>query len=164
MKTVLEIGALLNARNQADKLVQNMDLRIQKVTSLVAKAIHRPRVFFQIGVSPIVSVGTHTFIHELIVIAGGINLAAGSIPYPRFSREKVLALSPEIIIITSMARSAVFEKVKAEWEQWPDMPAVRNQRIYVEDSNFFDRPTPRLVDGLELLIRLIHPELVETIQ
>ncbi len=164
MKTVLEIGALLNARDQADKLVQNMDLRIQKVTSMVAKATHRPRVFFQIGVSPIVSVGTHTFIHELIVIAGGINLAAGPIPYPRFSRERVLALSPEIIIITSMARSAVFEKIKADWEKWPHMPAVRNQRIYVEDSNFFDRPTPRLVDGLELLIRLIHPELVETNQ
>ncbi|MDH3722876.1 MAG: cobalamin-binding protein [Desulfobacteraceae bacterium] len=164
MKTVLEIGTLLNAKNRANQLVQNMDLRIQKVKSLVAKTTHRPRVFLQIGVSPIVSAGTHTFIHELIVIAGGTNLAAGPIPYPRFSLEKVLALSPEIIIITSMARSAVFEKVKAEWEKWPNMPAVRNQRIYVEDSNFFDRPTPRLVDGLELLIRLIHPELVEKFQ
>lgn len=164
MKTVLEIGTLLNAKNRANQLVQNMDLRIQKVKSLVAKTTHRPRIFLQIGVSPIVSAGTHTFIHELIVIAGGTNLAAGPIPYPRFSLEKVLALSPEIIIITSMARSAVFEKVKAEWEKWPNMPAVRNQRIYVEDSNFFDRPTPRLVDGLELLIRLIHPELVEKIQ
>lgn len=164
MKTVLEIGTLLNAKGRANQLVQNMDLRIQKVKSLVAKTTHRPRVFLQIGVSPIVSAGTHTFIHELIVIAGGTNLSAGPIPYPRFSREKVLALSPEIIIITSMARSAVFEKVKAEWEKWPNMPAVRNQRIYVEDSNFFDRPTPRLVDGLELLIRLIHPELVENIQ
>ena len=164
MKTVLEIGTLLNAKGRANQLVQNMDLRIQKVKSLVAKTKHRPRVFLQIGVSPIVSAGTHTFIHELIVIAGGTNLSAGPIPYPRFSREKVLALSPEIIIITSMARSAVFEKVKAEWEKWPNMPAVRNQHIYVEDSNFFDRPTPRLVDGLELLIRLIHPELVENIQ
>jgi len=164
MKTVLEIGALLKAKDQAAKLVQNMELRIQKVTSLVAKSTHRPRVFFQIGVSPIVSVGTHTFIHELIDIAGGTNLAAGPIPYPRFSREKVLALSPEIIIITSMARKAIFEKVKAEWEKWPDMSAVRDQHIYVEDSNFFDRPTPRLVDGLELLFRLIHPELVEKIQ
>jgi iron complex transport system substrate-binding protein len=164
MKTVLEIGTLLNAKNRANLLVQNMDLRIQKVKSLVAKATHRPKVFFQIGVSPIVSVGTHTFIHELIVIAGGTNLAAGSISYPRFSLEKVLALSPEIIIITSMERKAIFEKVKAEWEKWPNMPAVRNQRIYVEDSNFFDRPTPRLVDGLELLLRLIHPELVEKTQ
>lgn len=164
MRTVLDIGTLLNAEDRANQLVQKMELRIQKVKSLVAKSTHRPRVFFQIGVSPIVSVGTHTFMHELIDIAGGTNLAAGSISYPRFSREKVLALSPEIIIITSMARKAIFEKVKAEWEKWPNMPAVRNQRIYIEDSNFFDRPTLRLVDGLELLLRLIHPELVEKIK
>lgn len=161
MKTVLEIGGLLDAKEQANRLVKSMQLRIQKVKSLVAITTQRPKVFFQIGVSPIVSVGTDTFIHELIVIAGGINLAAGVVPYPRFSREQVLALSPEIIIITSMARNAIFEEVKAEWEKWPNMPAVRNQRIFIEDSNFFDRPTPRLVDGLELLIRLIHPELVE---
>lgn len=164
MKTVLDIGTLLNAEDRANQLVQDMESRIKNVKARAAKASHRPRVFFQIGVSPIVSVGTHTFIHELIVMAGGTNIAAGPVPYPRFSREKILALSPDIIIITSMARSAVFEKVKAEWEKWPNMPAVRNQRIYIEDSNFFDRPTPRLVNGLELLIRLIHPELVEKIQ
>ena len=159
MQTVLEIGGLINAEKMADLLVKDMDLRIQKVKSLVSNVAHRPRVFFQIGVSPIVSVGTHTFIHGLIVLAGGINLAEGPISYPRFSREQVLALSPEVIIITSMARAAVFEQVKAEWNKWPDLPAVRNQRIFLEDSNFFDRPTPRLVDGLELLARLIHPEL-----
>jgi len=161
MKTVLEIGGLLDAKEQANRLVKRMQLRIQKVKSLVATTTQRPRVFFQIGVSPIVSVGTDTFIHELIVTAGGINLAAGPVPYPRFSREQVLALSPEIILITSMTRGAIFEEVKAEWEKWPNLPAVRNRRIFIEDSNFFDRPTPRLVDGLELLIRLIHPELVE---
>jgi cobalamin transport system substrate-binding protein len=159
MQTVLEIGGLINAEKEADILVLNMDLRIKKVQSLVSNATRRPRVFFQIGVSPIVSVGTHTFIHGLIVLAGGTNLAEGPISYPRFSREQVLALSPEVIIITSMARAAVFEQVKAEWNKWPDLPAVRNQRIFLEDSNFFDRPTPRLVDGLELLVRLIHPEL-----
>lgn len=164
MITVLEIGNLLDAKEQANRLVSNMQGRIQKVKALVATTERRPGVFFQIGVSPIVSVGTDTFIHELIVIAGGINLAAGSLPYPRFSREQVLALSPEMIIITSMARGAIFEEVKAEWEQWPNMPAVRNRRIFIEDSNFFDRPTPRLVDGLELLMRLIHPEFVEKSQ
>lgn len=161
MNTIIEIGELLDADEKAKMLVRDMHSRIQRVKSLVEKAAHRPGVFFQIGISPIVSVGTPTFIHELIVLAGGTNLASGSIPYPRFSREQVLALSPEVFIITSMARAAVFEKVKAEWSQWPNLPAVRNKRIYLEDSNLFDRPTPRLVGGLELLVRLIHPELFE---
>jgi len=159
MQTVSRIGELLNADKTADSLVRNMQSRIQRVTSRIVKATRRPRVFFQIGVSPIVSVGTHTFIHELIVLAGGKNLAEGSIAYPRFSREQVLALSPEVFIITSMARAATFEQVKMEWNRWPNIPAVRDQRIFLEDSNLFDRPTPRLIDGLELLARRIHPEL-----
>jgi iron complex transport system substrate-binding protein len=161
MKTVQKIGGLLNVEEKADKLAQSMNLRIQKVKSLVAKTTYRPRVFFQIGVSPIVSVGNNTFSHELIVLAGGKNLAEGPIAYPRFSIEQVLALSPEVIIITSMARAAVFKQVKAEWNRWPNMPAVRDHHIFIEDSNLFDRPTPRLVDGLELMVRLIHPELFE---
>jgi iron complex transport system substrate-binding protein len=101
--------------------------------------------------------------HELIILAGGINLAAGPVTYPRFSLEQVFALSPEVIIITSMARATIFEKIKSEWNKWPNLPAVRDKRIFLEDSNLFDRPTPRLVDGLELLIRLIHPELFEEV-
>ena len=158
MDTIIEVGKLLNAGHKANVLVHNMRLRIHRVKALVEKSVHRPGVFFQIGISPIVSVGTPTFIHELIHIAGGTNLSAGPVPYPRFSREQVIALSPEIIIITSMSRAAVFEQVKADWNKWPNLPAVKNQRIFLEDSNLFDRPTPRLVDGLELLVKLIHPE------
>jgi iron complex transport system substrate-binding protein len=168
LESVLEalqrIGGLLGAEDKAHGIVQGIRQRIQKVESQVRRVNHRPRVFFQIGVSPIVSVGTHTFIHELIVQAGGINVAEGPTPYPRFSREQVLGLSPDIVIITSMARSAVFSKVKAEWQQWKDMPAVRNDRVFVQESNLFDRPSPRLVDALEVLVRLIHPELFEESQ
>lgn len=158
IETISEMGKLLDASQNAKNLVDNMRSRIYRVKARVEKTVHRPGVFFQIGISPIVSVGTPTFIHELIVLAGGTNLAAGPVPYPRFNKEQVIAISPEIIIITSMSRAAVFEQVKAEWNQWPHLPAVKNQRIFLEDSNLFDRPTPRLVDGLELLVRLIHPE------
>ena len=156
--TVDEVGRLLNADQHAKTLVHDMRSRIERVKALIDNTHHRPGVFFQIGISPIVSVGTPTFIHELIHLAGGTNLAAGPVPYPRLSREQVIALSPEIIIIASMSRAAVFEQVKADWNKWPHLPAVKHHRIFLEDSNLFDRPTPRLVDGLELLAKLIHPE------
>ena len=161
LETIREIGTILNADDRAITLTTSMRARIQRVKSRVAQVNHRPRVFFQIGVSPIVSVGTETFIHELIEIAGGKNLAEGPLAYPRFSREQVLTLKPEVLIITSMARQAVFEQVKAQWRRWPNIPAVRDDRIHLVDSDLFDRPSPRLVNGLELLIRLIHPELQE---
>ena len=161
LETIREIGAILNADDRAITLTTSMRARVKRVKSRVARVNHRPRVFFQIGVSPIVSVGTETFIHELIEIAGGKNLAEGPLAYPRFSREQVLTLKPEVLIITSMARQAVFEQVKAQWRRWPSIPAVRDDRIHLVDSDLFDRPSPRLVSGLELLIRLIHPELQE---
>jgi len=161
MGTMSRIGELLQAEKQAEQFVQGMRRRIQAVENLVAKTDHRPGLFFQIGVSPIVSVGTNTFIHELIVRAGARNLAEGDTPYPRFSKEQVLGMSPDIIIVTSMARATVFEKIKQDWSQWTNLPAVKNDRIYFKDSSLFNRPSPRLVDALEILVRLIHPEMFE---
>ena len=159
MLTILDIGTLLEATEKAKSLADNMRSRIETIKSVIKTARFQPRVFFQIGISPIVSVGNDSFINELISLAGGINVAAGDIAYPRFSREQVLALSPDVFIISSMARDVLFEKVKADWNQWPNMPAVHNRRIHLVDSNLFDRPSPRLVEALEVLAKLIHPEL-----
>jgi iron complex transport system substrate-binding protein len=161
IETILEIGQLLNAAERANLLAKTMGNRLQRVMKIAAQTEKRPRVFIQIGISPIISVGPKTFVHDLIVKAGGINVAAGSAAYPRYSREQVLALSPEIIIITSMARQADFEKVKKDWRQWSNLPAARNQSIFLVDSDVFNRPSPRLINGLELLVELIHPESFE---
>lgn len=158
MDTLQELGRLLGVSDRSVAIVAEMQQRIAKVRQAVAGAAHRPTVFFQIGIAPIVSVGTDTFINELIDMAGGVNLAAGDTPYPRFSKEAVIASRPEVLIITSMARKAVFDQVKREWREWEAMPAVKNDRIYLVDSNVLDRATPRLVDGLEMLARLIHPD------
>ncbi|MDZ7699840.1 MAG: ABC transporter substrate-binding protein [Deltaproteobacteria bacterium] len=122
---------------------------------------HTVHCFFQIGITPIISVGSPTFIHELIVLAGGENVARGPTAYPRFSQEQVVALAPEVLIITSMARGGHFEEVKKSWEKWSDLPAVKNHRILVVDSNLFDRASPRIVDALETLAMKIHPERFE---
>jgi iron complex transport system substrate-binding protein len=161
METIGELGRLLDVTERATAIVSNMRARVDHVKQCIAGASHRPTVFFQIGISPIVSVGTHTFLHELIVMAGGINLTQGQTPYPRLSKEEVIVLRPEVMIIASMARKAVFEQVKRDWQQWSEVPAVKNNRIYLVDSNVLDRPTPRLVEGLELLARLIHPDRFE---
>lgn len=159
MSTLIEIGRLLHAEAQAEVLVAKMRGRIEGVKARVATTQVRPKIFFQIGIVPIVSLGTNTCIGELITTAGGHNLAAGPTPYPRFSKEQVVALEPEVIIITSMTRGQDFEPVRDDWYRWSNLPAVRNHRIHIVESDIFDRPSPRLVEGLELLARLIHPEL-----
>jgi iron complex transport system substrate-binding protein len=161
MQSIEAIGGLLDAAAVARDVVADMRQRIARVEAKVAQTPLRPGVFLQIGISPIVSVGSSTFIHTLIEMAGGTNLAAGPTPYPRFSREQVIALAPEVIVISSMARDAVFEQVKAEWMQWPVIPAVRRDAVFIAPPDLFDRPSPRLVDALEVLAGLIHPNLFE---
>ncbi len=159
IQSIQAIGDLLGASAQAQNIVADMRSRIQKVQAQTRQFDHKPKVFFQIGVSPIVSVGSATFIDQLITMAGGTNVAAGSNPYPRYSREQVISLAPEVIVISSMARATVFEQVKAQWMQWPAIPAVTRQSVFIAPTNVFDRPSPRLVQGLELLARYIHPQL-----
>lgn len=161
LRSINEIGELLYAKDEARSITSGMTAQLTAIDRAVAKAPHKPRLFFQIGISPIVSVGRNTFLDEMIQRAGGTNAVTSERPYPRFSREQVLALAPEMIIITSMARNDIFEVVKKEWESWPSLPAVKNQRIHVVDSDILDRPTPRVVDGLSMLAALIHPALFQ---
>jgi iron complex transport system substrate-binding protein len=162
--TVLEVGRILNADHRAADLAADLSRRLERLTSLVKRVGQRPRVFFQIGTSPIVAVGSQTFLDELITTAGGLNLTAGKVPYPRCSKEQVLALQPEILVITSMTRGEVFEQVRAGWSRWTSLPAARNNRIHLIDSDIVDRPSPRIFDGLEMLFGLFHPELAGELQ
>lgn len=157
MDAVARIGQVMNAEDEAGRLVVGMKQSIERISTLAAKAAHQLRVFFQIGISPIVAVGAGTFINELIVTAGGKNLSAGETAYPRYSTEQVLALFPEVLIITSMTRGGMFEKIKAQWEFWPQMPAVQNHRIHVVVSDLFDRPTPPDGGGVGIFVHSDSP-------
>lgn len=159
LDAVDQIGMLLNAEDKARETIVRLESRINAVRQAVQKAGTKPRLFFQIGISPIVGAGSSTFLHNLIEQAGGKNTSAGPTAYPRYSREQVIHLDPEVIIISTMARDTAFDQVKAEWEKWPAITAVRSGRIHIVNSDIFNRASPRLVDGLEILARLLHPEL-----
>lgn len=155
---VTDIGAVIGAPEQGRALAAALRGRIQRVAKMTAAAQNRPRLFFQIGVSPIVSAGSDTFLNELIEKAGARNLAANQTGYPKYAFEEVVAMSPEIIVITTMEGAAV-EGLLDRWREWPKVPAVRDNRLYIVDSDMFDRPSPRLIDALERLARMVHPDL-----
>lgn len=158
MDSITRLGAIVHAQTRAAEQVATMHTRLAAVEARVAKLATRPRVFFQIDASPIVSAGSNTFIHKLITRAGGDNLAAGNTTYPRYSWEDVLLMAPEVVIVTSMAGGYTEAQLKEGWRKWPQIPAVRNQRLHVVSADQFDRPTARLLDGLEKLVDLLHPQ------
>ncbi len=159
MDAITSLGSLLHAEQAAAELVIKMEKRIGQVQARVKKGNRKPRVFFQIDAEPLFSAGTNTFIHELIELAGGINTTAGEVSYPRYSWEDIILLQPEIVLISSMAGGLEPEYLVKSWKRWALLSAVKNNQIYVVDAELFDRPTPRLVDGLETIAAIIHPEL-----
>lgn len=162
LRSIRDIGKLLGADGEASGLISDIQARMAAVDEKVAGISDRPSVFFQIGVSPIVSAGAGTFIDELIGRAGGVNAAGNHSGYPRFTREEILTMAPDVMILTSMARQKVFDDVLREWRQWEHLPAVREGRIHMVDSDLYDRPSPRLIDGLEELAALLHPDVFNT--
>ena len=158
IETIIEIGKVCGISEKADQLSQALRARVELVRELT-QFRERPLVFLQINLRPIMTVNKNTFHQDLIDLAGGKNMARDEpITYPRISREEVIKRRPEVIIISSMERGGRFEKARQEWLEWTSIPAVKNNRVYLIDSDLIDRPSPRLVDGLEAMARIIHPE------
>lgn len=160
-ETIESIGRVTQQAQGAEDLVRSLKKRADRVIAACSGLPH-PRVFLQINENPLITVGKDTFHNSLIHLAGGVNLSSQeAIKYPKYSLEQVLRLNPEVILITSMERGAGAERKKERWQQWKQLPAVRNGRIQLLNSDLLDRPSPRLIDGLEALARAIHPELRE---
>jgi iron complex transport system substrate-binding protein len=148
----------VNRGKEADGIIQGMKKRSERVVELT-KDLHRPKVFIQIGDAPIVTVGKGSFADDLIRLAGGENIASREKEvYPRFGMEEILKRSPEVILISSMNPKGDYQKIFLEWSRWKTIPAVKNNRIHLIDSDLIDRPSPRIIEGLEEMAKILHPE------
>ncbi len=157
MQTLRQLGQLLQARAAAEEVIFAMQARLAVLQNIAEQSQDTPKVFFQIGRRPLVAAGKNTFIDELITLAGGKNLASGSNAYPRYSRENVLQLDPDVILISSMDydQQAAQETVEA-WKRYPGITAVAEERIHVLPAELFNRPSPRMLDALEILVNVLH--------
>jgi iron complex transport system substrate-binding protein len=161
MTAVLALGDVLDHAPEAEAIVDEMRRDLDGISRLTAAAASTPRVFYQISARPIISCGRGTHVDELIRLAGGVNLAAGTGGYPRFGEEQVLALNPDVVILSSMDRNGQIHEARRFWEQWPQIRAVAGDRVVQLDSDLLDRPTPRMVKGLKQLVQALHPELAD---
>jgi iron complex transport system substrate-binding protein len=155
--TLSLLGELCGVEQEAKALAAALSGRVDRVVKMTA-SMEKPLVFLQINLHPIMTVNRRTMHHDLIQLAGGRNMTAREpVTYPRISMEEIIRRQPDIIIISSMERGGRFEKAKDEWHKWSSIPAVKNGRVHLIDSDLIDRPSPRVVEGLEKMARLIHP-------
>ncbi|MBW2064215.1 MAG: cobalamin-binding protein [Deltaproteobacteria bacterium] len=158
LETIARVGQVCGVPEKAGRLVAELERRVSRVEETTG-SLRKPLVFLQINIKPIMTVNRHTFHHDLIRLAGGVNMAGEEkVTYPRISIEEVIRRRPEVILISSMERGGQFERARKEWLKWTSIPAVIAGRVHLIDSDLIDRPSPRFVKGLEVMAELIHPE------
>jgi len=158
IRTVAGLGAACGVPARGDALSRDLRSRLARVTERT-RGSNRPRVFLQINTRPIMSVNRNTLHHDVIRLAGGVNLTAHhAVPYPRVSLEEILSQGPDVILISSMERGGAFEEARQAWFQWNTIPAVRTGRVHLIDSDLIDRASPRVIQGLEAMADLLHPK------
>ncbi len=147
-----DLGVLLGLEAAAEALVAGLDATIDSV-----RASHsgqsRPRVLYLIGLDPPMAAGPGSFVHELIDIAGGVNVlgdAAGL--WPPVSLEEILVREPDVIVIAVERQDgpALLQRLR-ERPGWRSLAAVRTGRVHIVDAGLFNRPGPSLVLAMRAL-------------
>jgi len=156
------VGQLTGHEAEASALVDSLKARVTAVETKVATVTTRPRVFYELDGSdpskPWTS-GAGTFIDLLIKMAGGVNVAADlEGGWGQISQEALLVADPEFILLGDAAYGTTADQVTAR-TGWDSMTAVKNGQIMPFDDDTVSRPGPRLVDALEVLVKLLHPEI-----
>ncbi len=159
----LETVAQLTGHD-ATELVDSLKARVAAVDEKIAPLSARPTVFYEIDATDPTkpyTYGPGTFGDLLIARAGGANfstVAGITDAYPQVSLEQIVATNPSLIILGDSMWGVTSESVQAR-AGWDAIDAVKNNQIFAFDDNLVSRPGPRLVDGLEQLAKLLHPEL-----
>lgn len=159
---ILRVGEATGRTRAAQMLVGQLEARVDSVAQAVARAKRHPRVGFLEWIDPLFCGGHWN--PELVELAGGVDgLGRLGAPSVRIEWEMVREFAPEVLIISccgfSVERASEDLPLLTAQPGWEDVPAVRAGRVHVVDgSAYFSRPGPRLVESLEILASLVHPE------
>ena len=160
LEAILAIGEVTGQVDEAQALVAEMEARIDAVRAAIGDS-PTPTVFWELG-PDLFSAGPGSFVNDLILLAGGENVAADAdSPWPQLTIEQILLKNPDVVVLADHNYGETAELV-AERPGWSDLRAVQDGNIVeITNEDIVSRPGPRLVDGLEFLARAFHPEAFE---
>lgn len=169
LESIRVIGKATGAVSAARQLLDNMRSRIDAVKKRVGKAT-RPSVLLSIAnynsgtqLNQVYVAGQQDFFNDLIEIAGGRNVYQYEhIAVPAVSREGLMRLDPAIIIDIfpgADEHNRDLDAVRSQWQQLDSIQAIQDDRLYILEAGYATKPGPRVVDLLEDLAAMIHPQL-----
>jgi iron complex transport system substrate-binding protein len=157
----LRVGGYLGCGEKARAEVAVLEERLARVEEAVA-GLPRPSVGCIEWLDPPFSAGH--WVPEMVRVAGGEEILAESgEPSARLGWDEVFGAAPEVLVLMpcgfGVERTIHEARALPEVPGWDELPALKNGRVWAVDANsYFSRPAPRLVEGVEILARLLHPE------
>jgi iron complex transport system substrate-binding protein len=161
VEMIRRLGEVTGRVARASELATEMEERIERIESRVGR-LPRVSVLYLLQLDPLITAGKETFLNDLINLAGGQSISGvEKLDYPQFSRETVLARRPEVMLLSSRHGAAPDGAMVDERrlrQLFAATPAVRSNRLVTINSDWIDRPGPRIIDGLEQIAQALHPE------
>jgi iron complex transport system substrate-binding protein len=158
---ILAVGQATHHEQEAEGLIQLMRARREKVAMVTSHLMERPSVFCAEWLDPLFCSGH--WVPEMVEIAGGVDpLGRKWRDSVRIEWEIVRAAEPEIIIVMACGFNCAESMNQIDWllrqPGFDRLPAAQKNKVFVVDAGYFSRPGPRVIEGIELLAHLIHPQ------
>jgi len=162
---IKKIGIITQKEKKAETFIQSLRKRYDKIQSVLQNVKHEPKVFFSLHGMGLWTSGRESFLNDLARKAKAMNIAGNTArKWLHYNREELIHEDPEVIIILSKSQRE-FSKAKQSLKNeahFEGIKAVATESIYFLDENLATRPGPRLIDALEELARILHPQFFET--
>jgi len=161
-ENIRTVGELTERNSAAAQLVGDLNTRLDRVRELTARVDYRPRTLMLEWLEPAFAPGH--WVPEQVAIAGGDQgFGQPGRPSQTTTAEEIRDHAPEVIVLIpcgyykeDILRQLPSANLPAGWE---NLPAVRNGEVWATDAtSYFSRPGPRVVEGVEILARILHPE------
>lgn len=164
IEDIAKVSVLSGVELSGSALIKTMKDNLKKITDLTQLIPNqqKPLVFHIIWHDPIWTAGSGTFINEFITFAGGKNVAEDIQGYSTIDFEEILRRNPSIITVIKdhgkNEENQLYQFVTTD-NRLRSVTAVKNNRVYLVDSNLVSRPGPRVILALQYFAQIIHPEI-----
>ncbi len=166
LDTIRELGGVTGHGSESERVVRDLQTKLDAIRARVANR-QRPRTLLVLDRQPntlreVYASGGFGFLHEMLGIAGGINVFADVLQESvQPSHETLITRAPDVILeirATGQVARPDAGETRRVWSTLPSLPAVRRGRIHLLTGDHLVVPGPRLAEGTEALARALHPE------
>ena len=157
------IGKAAGVESAAEELVSSMQADLAEIAEKT-KGAEKPTILHCMWTDPLWVSGSGTFQDEMISAAGGVNAAAAEGGWVALTMEKFLTMNPDIIVVDSgdgmgVGTDDALKNFFLKDSRMQSLSAVQNERVYVVNADIIDRGGPRIVEGVEALAEIAHPDI-----